>query len=377
MSDNVIIFGAGASHDAGIPLMKDFVATMWEFATRGKARRDPLAPADHELLREAMAIRKELDTYHGRAMFDDKNLEDILSLLSFDEMLGGSQSHKKMSTFVKAISRTVELTCRMVPGITEQCVGPYYSFWLSLLGRLARNKSLPTIITFNYDLVLERSLCHALDGDYFRSYEKKPSFDGLSIMYYYDKLQKVDLILHRPEDTNGKAARTRPWMGDFRDCKEVAKIEILKLHGSLNFSRNGTTQPSPPVQPVDDPLILPPIFNKMAYGDSLNNAWAKALQRLRQAKNVFIVGYSLPSTDIYMQYFLKAGLGPNTDLNRIFVYDPVLFEDSGACNEMIERYRTCFSPQLQRSIVFNPPFTGDRIRGSLQHFVSGLSNVLF
>ena len=27
--DNVIIFGAGASYDAGIPLLKDFVDTMW------------------------------------------------------------------------------------------------------------------------------------------------------------------------------------------------------------------------------------------------------------------------------------------------------------------------------------------------------------
>jgi hypothetical protein len=376
MSDNVIIFGAGASRDAGIPLMKDFVATMWEFATRGKARRDPLTSADYELLREAMYIRRELDTYHGRAMFDDKNLEDILSLLSFDEMSGGSQSRKKLSTFVKAISRTIELTCRVVPEITDQCVGPYYSFWLTLLTRLAKNKSLPTIITFNYDLVLERSLCHALDGDYFRSIEKERPFDGLSIMYYYDKLQKVNLILQRSECTDGKAAGTRPWMGDFGECKEVAEIEILKLHGSLNFSTNGTTQPNSPVQAVEDPLILPPIFNKMDYVESLNNAWAKALQRLRKTKNVFIVGYSLPSTDIYMQYFLKAGLGPNTDLNRVFVYDPVLFKEGDGRNDMVHRYKTCFSPQLQKSIEFNP-YGGDNYQGSLYHFVTTLSNVLF
>jgi len=161
-------------------------------------------------------------------------------------------------------------------------------------------------------------------------------------------------------------------------AEEVAEIEILKPHGSLNFSMNGTTQSSSPFLAVDDPLILPPIFNKMTYGDSLNNVWAKALQRLRQTKNVFIVGYSLPSTDIYVQYFLKAGLGPNTNLNCVFVYDPVLCRDDTNRNNMIERYRTCFSPQLQKRIKFTTPHTADPTpAGSLYEFVTGMSNILF
>ena len=78
------------------------------------------------------------------------------------------------------------------------------------------------------------------------------------------------------------------------------------------------------------------------------------MDRLRNAKNVIIVGYSLPQTDIYMQYFIKTALGPNKDLNRIFVFDPVLFQDDQRANTMIERYESCFSPQLQSRIVFKP-----------------------
>ena len=34
MSDNVIILGAGASFDAGVPLMAGFFNKMWNFAMR-------------------------------------------------------------------------------------------------------------------------------------------------------------------------------------------------------------------------------------------------------------------------------------------------------------------------------------------------------
>lgn len=385
MSDNVIILGAGASRCAGIPLMKDFVPTMWEFAKRGEAHGMPLTTEDQKLLKAAMAIRTELDMYHGRAMFDDRNLEDILSLLSFADMADPSQDHHRLSTFTRAISRTIELTCKVVPEVTEQGVTPYYSFWLTLFGRIKANKSLPTIITFNYDLVLERSLCRALDGDWFTDYEKEPSFGSVSIKYYHDTLQQVDLVPRTSDSIEERPPQMRAWMRNMPSCGQVADIEILKLHGSLNFPTPGTTQASSPVQAADAPLILPPIFDKMSYGESLRNTWAKALQQLQHTKNIFIVGYSLPSTDIYMQYFLKAGLGPNTDLNHVFVYDPVLFEPGDDCNAMIERYRTCFSSQVQRNIEFTPPYskpsgTSSRPRtkpGTLQHFVEGMRNLFF
>ena len=38
-SDSVIVFGAGASFDAGIPLMSGFVERMWELAIRGSYNR--------------------------------------------------------------------------------------------------------------------------------------------------------------------------------------------------------------------------------------------------------------------------------------------------------------------------------------------------
>jgi hypothetical protein len=58
-----------------------------------------------------------------------------------------------------------------------------------------------------------------------------------------------------------------------------------------------------------------------------------------------------------MQYFLKAALGPNQDLNRIFVFDPDLFRSHRAAQgeDLKKRYAMNFSPPVQRRIVFQPP----------------------
>jgi hypothetical protein len=378
MSDNVIILGAGASADARIPLMSDFIQTMWEMSIRGKIRTEKLTQTDHVLMIRAMAIKETLDNYHGRVYFNDRNLEDILSILTFNAMAGGGARRKELEIFVKAISRTIELTsCVQHNGEAkhyEGCPGQYTQLWQKLLvERYPRTGSLPTIITFNYDLVLERSLYH-LCASYLP--DRLP-VDGLSFMYHYDKLQRVDLskTLRDLEYRDNRHPGT--WLTIGRS-ESPAEIEILKLHGSINFPKTRPNQESLPVLAVDNPLIMPPIFSKMEYGKGLNGAWRTALQRLREAKNVIIVGYSLPITDIYMQYFLKAGLGPNTDLNKIFIFDPVLYGDEKARRPMEERYKTCFSPQMQDRLVFQPPGgEGRRPAGNFIHFVDRLDEVLF
>ncbi len=78
MSNNVIILGAGFSYDAGIPLLGGFVERMWEFAARKTHNGQPLASADLEIFEDAIKVKSELDSYHGRAVFNDRNIEEAL-----------------------------------------------------------------------------------------------------------------------------------------------------------------------------------------------------------------------------------------------------------------------------------------------------------
>jgi len=382
MSDNVIILGAGASSEAGIPLMAGFVEKMWEFAVRKQVNDKPMLPDDIDTFQKAIEIKNELDSYHGRAMFDDRNLEDILSILSFNEIHSSKTSKNRLFWFTKAISLTIEMTCRVKHdgenNIQNLDYSQYRDFWWKLFNFCTRNhKKIPTVISLNYDLVLERALFHFLIGTILPSI--KPPIQGIAIDYHYDPVGDFQYII--------KNTKYQTMFGDEEGTMlergatdNPLRIEILKLHGSLNFPRMKTNEPLSLVHSVDTPFILPPIINKMSSAKSINKMWATALQRLRTAKNVIIVGYSLPRTDIYMQYFLKTALGPNLNLNRIYVFDPVLFKDDTKSKEMMDRYANCFSPQLQNRIVFRPGRLVDKSNdGTFKHFVNDLGyyDILF
>jgi hypothetical protein len=156
------------------------------------------------------------------------------------------------------------------------------------------------------------------------------------------------------------------------------EIPYFKLHGSLNWSPDDLLG-SPKTEPtmvVENPLILPPVFNKMNTS-KIDIVWTRALEVLRSATNIIIVGYSLPKTDIYMQYFLKSAVGPNSNLQKIIVFDPVLFEKSTETDEMQKRYRECFSPQFSSRVIFTPvggvnPSSPDI--GKFEQFVSILQS---
>ena len=359
--DNVILLGAGASADAGIPMLDSFVDKMWEYAIRGKVGDKPLIEADKELLTEANKIRIELDHYSSRAFFDSRNLEDILSLLSFEAL--DDEKRAKYDTMVRAVARTIELSCiypytgptSVVPGRS----GDYGGFWRSLFHQQVQ-AALPALITFNYDLVFERSLWESFN---FEDLENRGKSRSVRLKYYYGMYDcPINGVPQRYSTRDGVIAGQR---GDF-DWHHKPEIQLpyLKLHGSLNWDRNIFSEPfdrhgcpvipsGHPTQAVEHPLILPPVFNK-TDSPKINSVWKAALSILRHAKNIVIVGYSLPKTDIYMQYFLKSAVGPNSDLQKIIVFDPVLFRGDEKTAQMKQRYKERFSPQFSGRIIFEP-----------------------
>lgn len=379
---NVIIFGAGASANAGIPLLDSFVNKMWEYATRGKVGHEIISEADREILIKAHEIRTQLERYNTRASFNDRNLEDILSLLSF-EALDGGENAASYETLVKAVARTVELSCSAkhhdaTPNIPFNHNHVYDHIWRALLSEKLIQTA-PALITFNYDLVLERTLWW-----HFHNLNPQPS-KSCGLKYF---LGNNDFVIkntgHRytiPHNERGRGEFNVLTDGQkpIYALGEKVDIEIpyLKLHGSLNWNQdNPQERPStPPTQSVDKPLILPPVFNKMNSRE-VYTVWKKALDVLRQAKNIIIVGYSLPRTDIYMQYFLKSAVGPNSNLQKIIIFNPTLFQDTKESEEMKKRYLECFSPQFGDRIIFQPDSLGltEFDKGTLVHFVEFLSN---
>jgi hypothetical protein len=276
MSDNVIILGAGASFDAGIPLLGGFVEKMWELSARGKSDDGLLSQSDKEVLEKALQVKNELDSYHGRAAFDDRNIEDILSILSFN-IIGGKKTDKqKLEHVIKAISRTIELSCNVKHNgqlnVAQQGGNPVYRrFWVSLFERFKDNLSLPTIITFNYDLVLERALFQQLINIAYITYP----FDGFTLNYHYSnwqtqvnnkpQLNTFSYLVKNAEYFNGQDEGRLILTGTSlipvseEQLRRPAPIEILKLHGSLNFPTKKLSRlfPSPLLTLMNPHLLFP------------------------------------------------------------------------------------------------------------------------
>ncbi|MBL9181714.1 MAG: hypothetical protein JNN17_06210 [Verrucomicrobiaceae bacterium] len=379
MTENVILLGAGASHSAGIPLLSEFMRTIRRLATTGVSEHRELTADEIKALQKAVAIRDSLREYHATVAFDQFSIEDILSILSFDVLAGSNKARQQLDEFAQAISLTIELTCSVQHHgkLDSMCdTGPdeYRAFWRGLFNALRRDMhEMPAIISFNYDLVLERALLQTMIGHPLHDHRKTIRGRQLAIRYDHKNCDSLDLKVNTGNFGGYGSNQKQGLYLELLPPKEAdaakrIEIPIIKPHGSLNFPKSPRGNDWSLVKAVSDPAILPPVFNKASVEIGAP-IWRAGMEALRGCKNLIICGYSLPITDTYMQYFLKSALGPNADLDQIFVFDPALFESGPAGPALRDRYSKCFSAQFEKQIQFNPDTTGIKSRhGSFAHF---------
>jgi hypothetical protein len=71
----------------------------------------------------------------------------------------------------------------------------------------------------------------------------------------------------------------------------------------------------------EDPFIVPPTWNKTVYHEQIRSVWEKAAFSLHDAENIFILGYSLPGTDLFFNYLFALGVDMETILKSFNVYN--------------------------------------------------------
>lgn len=136
-------------------------------------------------------------------------------------------------------------------------------------------------------------------------------------------------------------------------------VNLLKLHGSLNWGRCTACQRAYPVTmrtffasrdwnrfaagtsvelamssqlasfphcpgcpPEPYPVIAPPTWNKGSHHKELSAVWRTAAIDLSQAEHMFIIGYSLPLTDEFFRYFYALGSVGENILVTVWVVNP-------------------------------------------------------
>ena len=190
-----------------------------------------------------------------------------------------------------------------------------------------------TFITFNQDLVIEKALDAASGSG---TYSDIPW--NIWTCYYRD----FEAFLF---PTRGRSF-------DFRGGRNAPdpSIEVLKLHGSLNWvwrantredARNSIPRPGARIycltaQNIEGdlvlqyeqderyllPLVVPPIYEKGShYRDFLGPLWARAREALANAERVVVFGYSFPSADFSARALLRAAFHEGTNDKRVDVID--------------------------------------------------------
>jgi NAD-dependent SIR2 family protein deacetylase len=120
------------------------------------------------------------------------------------------------------------------------------------------------------------------------------------------------------------------------------EMAVLKLHGSANWFRCNSERcerrvviaGGTPAKRLEyfygqhcpqcgqnqvEPVIVPPTWAKGGQSEMLRPVWSEALKSLREAGRIFIIGYSMPSTDEFFRYMLALALAENEGLDKVVV----------------------------------------------------------
>jgi hypothetical protein len=276
----VIIFGAGASRgglaeqEIPPPLDKDFFDIANQLAGHGTPK---LAK---RVLKEVWGLYGKTNGIGLEAYYRDLETRGIIG--EFAKTANQPKNWRKREKDLVELIRRVYVQTTVKPTTGEHLRSEIHE---RILAKLEKKD---TIVTFNYDLMIEEAL---RDADIWNP------VDGYGIQ------------------TSGKTKGwAKRWLDHKADREKHSAIKLLKLHGSLNWqskpggirlqprpylvsTRNGRTR-------FEKISILAPGWKKPIDKNPYKKFWRAARLQLEKCKTLIVLGYSLPETDLLAQSLL-------------------------------------------------------------------------
>lgn len=302
---NVFIFGAGTSKSSGAPLMLEFFDKARKIYSLYQS-----FPDIKNYLKDFENVFDSLNDLQGifsKSFLDLDNLETLYGAIEMGMILEkfGTMEKEKVvqlrKSLINVVVKTLEFSMPFPVSSNRILPLPIYGSFISKIKKYVdeKNKYSFSFITFNYDLALDYTL----------------HFDDIPFNYFTNDNESTD-------------------------------IPLLKLHGSINWYKDSTSNQietipllfstrlnsgikkvyyslgSEVIKNGNEPLIVPPTWNKTEHHQQIENVWKKAAKVLSQADNIFIIGYSLPETDLFFRYLYSLGTESETRLDSIYVINP-------------------------------------------------------
>ena len=256
-----------------------------------------------------------------------QSLESATSYI-YLKTLDANKNDRINKTFVGHLLLLQEVLARTTNQLSVHPRSLIYRFLLNELAHVEKPEDM-TIVTFNYDILLERALRSLADT--------RPgvfSFPGC----------------YRLKDLTSSDARSVTGESDLA-TKDLAAtgVPVLKLHGSLNwFSKHKSFTPLPRHLTAQNrqltvsmankipkaltftnkrtvhlkPIIIPPVSGKRAImQNDVLGLWKIAAKALQQADRIVIAGYSCPPMDLEARFLISENLRKN-DSKNVYLVNP-------------------------------------------------------
>lgn len=351
---NVYILGAGFSAHAGYPLISNFMNVMkdsLDWLQKNKRTEEIKA------IELALQFQQILRPASDRICVDVENIEELYSL-AFSKIQGPSDTF--LNSLAISIAATLDFAknnkptnnCSITLGSMSEYPEPPQGFMQApdkryegdlydfFLGMMAGNRKKDwsrkdTIITFNYDLLVEEALTNlgipcvygGLHGGFLanfsstRYYPDEPEFPGVSdpLPEHHIRVIKlhgsINWMLNPefdPQCDSGAAQYRVIVLDDYQSAWEYQQAYETQRNSKDGF---------PPAL-----LLAPPIWSKdlRDLNAPLSNVWNAAVRAIETATRIIVIGYSMPQTDPYFKYLLAAGLSENISLRKLFFINPLL-----------------------------------------------------
>ena len=325
MAQVVFILGAGASVSSGTPLMGNFLEVADRLRqTRQVKRYDKEFGLGYEAQFELVyRATQDLMSVNTKSYMDIKNVESLFTALEMGKLLQrfpGTDSVEQIEERIAALRTVIYVTLELTQdfgtdGGRIQVPRDYKSFAEAV--QWVRQGTSPqrtvAVITFNYDMAVDIAL-HSVDFglDYALPSAKTPpnsipllKLHG-SLNWTRDKGDQKVFVWEPRSFVNHIAPYTGRHLPVGTQLFQATRTGQIKQDGR---------------EPDGPPLIVPPSWQKVGHYETIEPVWVRAADELRDAEHIFIAGYSLPPTDSFFHSLFALGIEGKTIVHSFTVVD--------------------------------------------------------
>lgn len=283
----LLILGAGFSKPFGGPLLDELFEPSF---TSGSA-------ADPDALETLRALSTEVIDEDGNQI----GMEEAFSRL-WEEQFTAPNSRTNGSVWSASdlIRELRKHLTSVASNVRLDHRNPIAGRLDDFLKKLVRSSRTLTIVTFNYDTLVED--CLSREGITY-------SYGNRRVLTFVDASREKALDKHAVDAEVLKLHGSVNW-GVCRECTEapIGADLINSFNGVFGLGRNKSCQFCD--KKYLQSSIMPPVEAKGAGLQSLGPFWQRAQWAARRAREVIVIGYSLPPADTQAVAIVKGIVGP-------------------------------------------------------------------